>query len=168
MGKPFIPDNYAALLLLEAIRLEIAFLSPATGKLSSLKDKNIPREDIMVYYGGEYQTGNKSRFMQWMLYGAMAGAAISLLDRNTRQSLMQSGRNAARGIQTAVKHPNSMLNQVREATSTLRTTIQQVTDDVAFIAEQINEVKDITPQMAAVVRETADAFTGEGHPQVHH
>ncbi|PLS14729.1 hypothetical protein CVD28_26510 [Bacillus sp. M6-12] len=117
---------------------------------------------------GEYQPRNKSRFMQWMLYGAMAGAAISLLDRNTRQSMMQGSRNTARGIQMAVRHPNSILNQLREATSTLRSTIEQVSDDVVFIAEQINEVKDITPQMAAVVKETKDAFTGEGHPQVHH
>ena len=42
----------------------------------------------------EYKsTAKKSKFMSAVLLGALAGAAVSFFDRNTRKSVMASSRN---------------------------------------------------------------------------
>ncbi|PLT32978.1 hypothetical protein [Bacillus sp. V5-8f] len=108
-----------------------------------------------------YQNKTRSRFMQAMLYGAIAGAAISLFDRQTRYSVMNNSRRYLNDMRTMASHPNSTMNQVKEATSKLRTTMENIAEDVAFISARMDEIKEIPPQLAEMVRETKDAFVSE-------
>ncbi|RFU62929.1 YtxH domain-containing protein [Peribacillus glennii] len=108
-----------------------------------------------------YQLTRRNRFMQAIVYGAIAGAAISLLDRQTRDSVMNGSRRYMTDMKTMVSHPNSTMNQVKEATSKLRTTMENIAEDVAFISARMDEIKEIPPQLAHMVRETRDAFVSE-------
>lgn len=115
----------------------------------------------MDNYQGQYHMARRSRFLQAMLYGALAGAAISLFDRQTRISVMSSSRRYMNDMKSMATHPNSAMNQVKEATTKLRMTIENIAEDVAFISARMDEIKEIPPQLAHMVRETKDAFVSE-------
>ncbi|CAH0345197.1 YtxH domain-containing protein [Bacillus sp. CECT 9360] len=113
-----------------------------------------------------YSTATRSRFTQALIIGAIAGAAISLFDRGTRRSVMNSSKRYVTDVRTMVTHPNSALDQVTEATAKLRTTIENISEDIAFITARVEEMKDIPPQVAQMVKETKDAFVSDNG--VHH
>jgi hypothetical protein len=111
-------------------------------------------------------TPKRSRFMQAVLLGAVTGAAISLFDRRTRNSVMNSGKRYMDDMKSMATHPDSALNQVKEASSKLRTTIDNISQDLAFITTRIEEMKDIPPQVAQMIKETKDAFVSD--EGIHH
>ncbi|WP_409304362.1 YtxH domain-containing protein [Peribacillus sp. SCS-155] len=110
--------------------------------------------------------GRTSRFMRALMLGALAGAAISLLDRTTRRSVMDNSMRYMNDMRSIVAHPDSALNQLKDMSSRLRTTIEQISQDVAFISAKMEEMKEIPPQVAHMVKETKDAFVTDG--EVHH
>ncbi|WP_419883137.1 YtxH domain-containing protein [Peribacillus sp. B-H-3] len=112
----------------------------------------------MENYNREYRNTGKSWFMQGMFYGAMAGAAISLFDQSTRKSVLQGSRQCMRSMKEYLKNPNQTLQQVKEATGNMRATIEKIADDAAFISQRVEEMKNIPPQVAHVVKETKEAF----------
>ncbi|OIK11653.1 hypothetical protein [Bacillus sp. MUM 13] len=115
----------------------------------------------MGNYAGNYQSTGKSWFFQGMFYGAMAGAAISLLNQNTRQSVLQGSRQCMRSMKGYLKNPNQTLNQIKEATGNMRAAIEKIADDAAYISERVEEMKAIPPQVAHVVKETKEAFSSD-------
>lgn len=113
-----------------------------------------------------YGMTTRSRFTQALIMGAIAGAAISLFDRGTRRSVMNSSKRYMTDMRTMVQHPDSALAQVKDTTAKLRTTVENISEDIAFIAARVEEMKDIPPQLAQMVKETKDAFVSENG--VHH
>ncbi|MDQ0220391.1 YtxH domain-containing protein [Peribacillus cavernae] len=108
-----------------------------------------------------YRMANRSKFMQAIVLGAFTGAAISLFDRQTRNAVMSSSNRCMSGMKSLLMNPNNALNQVKQATGRLRSTIENISADVAFISSRVEEMKDIPPQVAQVVKETKDAFVSE-------
>ncbi|WP_180955558.1 YtxH domain-containing protein [Bacillus sp. V33-4] len=103
---------------------------------------------------------DSNRFWKGMLYGALAGGAISLFNRRTRNALMSDCRSAIGGVANMVTHPGAAASQIREVTSRLRSTVEEISNDVAFIGAKVEEMREITPQVAGIVRETKEAFSG--------
>ena len=110
-------------------------------------------------------TAKKSKFMSAVLIGALAGAAVSFLDKNTRKSVMATSKNYMSNMKEMVTNPNSLLSQVRETSSQFRSTVEKISDDVSFISQRVSEMKDIPNQVAQVVKETKDAFTADQQTQ---
>lgn len=105
--------------------------------------------------------GNTSRFWKGVIFGAIAGGAVALLDRETRNSVMESCKKTTSDVSYYLKHPNEAVEQVKEKTNKLRATFEQVSEDVTFIAEKVEELREATPAMANLVKDTKEAFTKE-------
>lgn len=103
------------------------------------------------------------KFWQGVLLGALAGGAMSLLDRETRKSVVEGCKKTTSDISYYMKHPNEVVEQVKEASSQLRNTIEQVSDDVSFIAEKVEELREVTPAVTGIVKDTKEAFTKDEH-----
>ncbi|WP_180954965.1 YtxH domain-containing protein [Bacillus sp. V3-13] len=103
---------------------------------------------------------DSNRFWKGMLYGALAGGVISLFNRQTRNAFMSDCRSAFGGVANMVKHPGAAAGQIKEVTSKLRSTVEEISNDVAFISQKVEEMREITPQVAGIVKETKEAFTG--------
>ena len=101
---------------------------------------------------------SKSKFWKGVLFGAIAGGAISLLDRDTRKSVIEGCQKTTGKITYYAKHPQEAANQLKESTRKIRNTIEEVGEEVAFIAERIDELKEMTPQVTDFVKETKDTF----------
>ncbi|AOH53249.1 hypothetical protein ABE28_002715 [Peribacillus muralis] len=109
----------------------------------------------------EYRSAKKSKFMQAVIIGAVAGAVVSLFDKTTRMSVLDNGKSCIGSMRGFVKNPNQVLSQVRETSTKVRSTVQRISDDVSFISQKVEEMKDIPAQVAQVVMETKEVFTAE-------
>ncbi|WP_108670492.1 hypothetical protein [Peribacillus acanthi] len=117
----------------------------------------------MNQYRGEYSYQHmgtrKNRLFQGIMLGALAGAAMSLMSRDTRTSVVTGTKQYSKDIQAFIKNPNDFFDRIKETSGTIRKTIQQISDDVAFISQKVEEMKDVPPQVASMVKETKEAFT---------
>jgi gas vesicle protein len=130
---------------------------------SYIKITFFEEDTVMNQYRGEYsyqQMGTrKNRLMQGILLGALAGAAMSLMSRDTRSSVVTSTKQCSKDLQAFIKNPNDFFDRMKETSGRIRKTIQQISDDVAFISQKVEEMKDVPPQVASMVKETKEAFT---------
>ena len=102
------------------------------------------------------QKGNKL----WLgiLGGAAAGFAISLLDKNTRKTVMTGSQNMLTNIKNMAKDPNTVVENVKDISGKIRTNIDQIGQDVSFISEKVDEMKEMPPQVAGVIKETKEVL----------
>lgn len=102
--------------------------------------------------------GNSNKFWSYVFMGAIAGGAISLLDRETRKSVVDGCKKGIGEIKYYATHPTEVVEQAIEKTNKIRATVEQVSEDVAFIAEKVEELKEATPPVIGMVKETKEAF----------
>lgn len=95
-----------------------------------------------------------NKFWKGMLWGALVGGAVSLFDKNTR-SVMKCHYLKASEI---IKNPGQTYNQVKVAAIKMKTVAEQVNEDLSYISEKVAELRETTPQVANILRETKDAF----------
>ncbi|MGG0718115.1 YtxH domain-containing protein [Robertmurraya massiliosenegalensis] len=103
--------------------------------------------------------GSTDKFWKGILLGAIAGGAISLLDRETRNSVVASCKSGAKNVTHFVTHPGEVAEKLKNTTTQLRTTVEQVSEDVSFIAEKVEEIREVTPTVVGIVQDTKEAFT---------
>ncbi|MCK1994022.1 hypothetical protein [Peribacillus muralis] len=113
----------------------------------------------------EYKSAKKSKFMQAVFIGALAGAAVSLFDKNTRMSVLENSKSCVSNMKAFVNNPNGILTQVRDTSAKVRSTVEKISDDVSFISQKVEEMKDIPAQVAQVVMETKEVFTHENEEE---
>jgi gas vesicle protein len=104
----------------------------------------------------------KSKLLQGMLLGAIAGGALSLFDKETRRAVLETSRKTAGSAAYYIKNPSKAAESIKQTASSIRTTIEHVTEDVTFITEKVEELKEVTPQVMDIVQETRSAFSKEG------
>lgn len=101
------------------------------------------------------------KFWTSVLWGALAGGAVSLLDRETRNAVVQSCKKTTSELSYYMKHPDEVVEGVRETTTKIRSTFEQVSGDISFIADKVEELREATPAVTGIVKETKAAFLKE-------
>ncbi|QGQ46437.1 YtxH domain-containing protein [Metabacillus sediminilitoris] len=106
------------------------------------------RQDIMVE-----ENQNKSKLVTGMIIGGAIGACITLLDKNTRETVATKAvdlKDTSKNVFTHVKeNPNEVkdqiMEQVKQATDTLKNTMQEakqlierINSDVVINAKEIS------------------------------
>lgn len=87
-----------------------------------------------------------------MLLGAIAGGAISLLDKHTRQTMKENVVTASKKVSYIVRNPG-------EITEKIRTAFEQVSEDITYITDKVEELRELTPQVKEIVKESKDSFS---------
>ncbi|MDF2856326.1 MAG: YtxH protein [Neobacillus sp.] len=101
----------------------------------------------------------KNQFWKGMLYGAIAGGAISLLDKPTREAMKENIQKAYKQVSYVVKHPGEISEQVKGTAEKIRNTVEQVSEDISYITGKVDEIRELTPQVKEIVKETKETFT---------
>jgi archaellum component FlaC len=107
--------------------------------------------------GGE-KMGSSKKFWMGMFLGALAGGAVSLLDKATRQAVKEDFSKVSSGVAYVVKNPDDFIEDIKEAANKVRSTVEQVTEDVAFITEKVEEIRDVPPQVTELVKGTKETL----------
>lgn len=123
--------------------------SPDIGKSMNMKQKT-------KRSGLDMRNQKSNKLWLGILGGAAAGIAISLLDKNTRSSVMTGSKNMMTNAKSIAKNPDDIVGSLKEMSSKLRTSIEQISEDVAFISSKVDEMKEVPPQVAGVIKETKE------------
>ncbi|MCT2343756.1 YtxH domain-containing protein [Niallia taxi] len=92
-----------------------------------------------------------------ILLGGLIGASLSMLDKQTRKNSMYKMRN----LKSSFTDFDSMSSSITDTSEKVKLTAEKVSSDVAFIMEKVEELKEVTPTIASIVKETKDAFTSD-------
>ncbi|MBM7704317.1 YtxH domain-containing protein [Metabacillus iocasae] len=101
----------------------------------------------------------KSRLVDGILIGALVGAAVSMLHRETREHTIERGKKLKDKTMFAFQNPDVVTATLKEKYEDVRTTIEQVSEDVAFLAGKVEQLKEVTPPVMEIVQDTKEAFT---------
>jgi gas vesicle protein len=101
---------------------------------------------------------SRTKFWKGVLLGAIAGGAISLFDRQTRKVVFENCQGASNTITYYVKHPQEAARCVKDSTGRLRSTIEEVSEEISFIAEKVDELREITPQVTDIILDSKEVL----------
>ncbi|MCM3186178.1 YtxH domain-containing protein [Priestia megaterium] len=102
--------------------------------------------------------GKRNKLVEGIVIGAIIGGAVSLFDKETRSSVIQGSKKLKDKTTTIIQHPELVTDTVKETYETIRTTIEQVSEDVSFVAGKVEKLKETTPQVMEIVNDTKEAF----------
>ncbi|WP_280158130.1 YtxH domain-containing protein [Priestia megaterium] len=102
--------------------------------------------------------GKRNKLVEGIVIGAIIGGAVSLFDKETRSSVIQGSKKLKDKTTTLIQHPELVTDTVKEKYETIRTTIEQVSEDVSFVAGKVEKLKETTPQVMEIVNNTKEAF----------
>ena len=105
-----------------------------------------------------------------MFLGAIAGGAVSLLKRETRTAVFDGVKKTSDNLTYALKNPGEITDSIRDAAKKIQNTVEQMNDDIVYIAGKVEELRGTTPQLVGILKETKGAFAkkedGEGSETV--
>jgi gas vesicle protein len=102
--------------------------------------------------------GKRNKLVEGIVIGAIIGGAVSLFGKETRSSVIQGSKKLKDKTTTLIQHPELVTDTVKEKYETIRTTIEQVSEDVSFVAGKVEKLKETTPQVMEIVNDTKEAF----------
>ncbi|MFD2445080.1 YtxH domain-containing protein [Bacillus sp. CGMCC 1.16607] len=102
--------------------------------------------------------GKTNKFWTGVILGAVAGGVVSLLDKDTREVVSEKCGKAAKNISYILTHPKEVATNVKEKTIELCTTAKEMGEELSYIFEKIEEVRELTPEVTELVKETKEAF----------
>jgi gas vesicle protein len=102
---------------------------------------------------------NSNKFWKGMLWGALAGGALSLLDKETRLAMKESCVKASENVTSIIKNRGEITKQVKETALKWKTTVEEMGEDISYIASKVEELKETTPQVTKMLKETKATFT---------
>ncbi|MGG2090382.1 YtxH domain-containing protein [Priestia aryabhattai] len=102
--------------------------------------------------------GKRNKLVEGIVIGAIIGGAVSLFDKETRSSVIQGSKKLKDKTKTLIQQPELVTDTVKEKYETIRTTIEQVSEDVSFVAGKVEKLKETTPQVMEIVNDTKEAF----------
>ncbi|MEH7307993.1 YtxH domain-containing protein [Neobacillus drentensis] len=101
----------------------------------------------------------KNQFWRGMILGAIAGGAISLLDKHTRERMKENVQNTTTKVSYVFRNPGEITDKVKETAEKLKTTVKQVSEDISYITDKVEELRELTPQVSDMLKETKETFS---------
>ncbi|MCZ2260235.1 YtxH domain-containing protein [Sporosarcina sp. G11-34] len=100
----------------------------------------------------------KNKFGIYILFGALAGAAVSMFDRGTREQVTKNVKGVVSEVNFYTKNPDVLKSKVREKKEKIQSVVEQLSEDATYVKEKVDELKLLTPEVKNLVVETKEAF----------
>lgn len=91
--------------------------------------------------------GERNKLVRGMLYGAAVGAAVSLLDRETREKTILQMKDCGKRIWNFSKNPSVFIENVSNKIEATRNKVEEVSEDIAFIVDKVNDIKQSSEKL---------------------
>jgi len=99
-----------------------------------------------------------SKFRKFIVFGALAGAVISMFDKSTRNQVVRKSNNLVTQMKFYSKNTDVLKLKLKEQQEKYQSVFEQLSGDATYIKEQVEELKTLTPQVKDLVMDTKDAF----------
>ncbi|ANF35678.1 hypothetical protein IM717_14530 [Bacillus velezensis] len=98
-----------------------------------------------------------------ILIGAAAGGALSLLHKPTREGCFRNMDACRRRAAFYRKHPEALKQQASAKLDQVKIIANTVSEDLSFLNGQITKLKQTTPQVIDLLKETKEHFSKNDH-----
>ncbi len=102
---------------------------------------------------------SETKFFKGIMYGAILGGALTLLDRKTRDGVMNKSRVIRNEISYYNQNRDELKTTIEEQVNKWKNVYEQFSSDAKYLSNKVNEVKEITPQVKTLLAETKDTFS---------
>lgn len=99
-----------------------------------------------------------SKFRNFIVFGAVAGAVVSMFDRSTRNQVVRKSNYLMSQMKFYSKNTDVLKLKLKEQQEKYQSVFEQLSGDITYIKEQVEELKTLTPQVKDLVMDTKDAF----------
>ncbi len=121
---------------------------------------------IIMMLEGEVMMTKKNQFWKGILLGAIAGGVLSLLDKDTREAMKENVKRTSGKVGYIVRHPDEISEKVKGTAAKLKSTFETVSEDISFITDKVEELRELTPQVTEILKETKDTFIDNNEDEI--
>ncbi|MDM5319153.1 YtxH domain-containing protein [Bacillus altitudinis] len=92
------------------------------------------------------------------LLGAACGALLTLFHRPTRIALKNKWNDCQQKLDEVYREPSRISACMKEKMEETKQLMRTVSNDLSFLNEQVNQLKETTPRVLEIIEETKDHF----------
>ncbi|MBO8177932.1 MAG: YtxH domain-containing protein [Bacillus sp. (in: Bacteria)] len=81
----------------------------------------------------------EKRFVKGVLWGALVGGVLTLLDEDTRKAVWSKTKDGYQGVQQFLKNPNEKIEKVMQVYNDYREQFEIIKNDVEQMVNQLKE-----------------------------
>lgn len=104
---------------------------------------------------------SQSKLCKGVVIGAIVGAAVSMFDRKTREHTVETMKNIKDSVIYYAKNRDEFQQLVYEKIEKMQKLYEDTTENVNFIMEKIDEMKEIPSTVQAIVEDTKAPFSSK-------
>lgn len=104
---------------------------------------------------------SESKLCKAILIGAAVGAAVSMFDRKTREHTIETTKKAKDTVVYYAKNRDELQKLINEKLEQAQKIYANASENINYIVEKIDEVKEIPSTMQSLVSETKEAFSNK-------
>jgi gas vesicle protein len=101
---------------------------------------------------------SQNKLLKGLFIGAIAGAALSLLDKKTRDNVISKSRSAFSKIKQCAENPMEIADKTKEKMNSVKRTIEQTIEDIEIVSEKVKELKETTPKVMEIMKEAKEKW----------
>lgn len=91
---------------------------------------------------GERKVEKQKRFLKGVFIGAVVGGAYTLFERETRDAMVEMGKETCEKVGKFVRHPIRSTENLRENIREVKETFQEIREDFKFVTDKVHELTD--------------------------
>lgn len=101
----------------------------------------------------------KSKLLPFIAIGAVTGAAISMLDKQTREHTVETAKKAKDTVAYYAENPDELMALVETKMEQAQSLYGTVNNGVQSIMQNQNDIKELPATIQSMVSETIQAFS---------
>lgn len=102
---------------------------------------------------------SENMLVKGVIYGAIIGGSLTMLDKNTRNAIGDKSRYVKNQIQYYSENRQELKTTIEDQVTKWKSFYEQISSDATYISQKVNEVKEMTPQVKALLTDTKEAFS---------
>lgn len=107
----------------------------------------------------EGESGMKSKLLPFIAIGAITGAAISMLDKQTREHTVQTTKKVKDTVSYYAENREELLALVESKVEQAQSLYSSVNNNIQSLMQNGNDLKAIPTTIQSMVSETIEAFS---------
>ena len=101
---------------------------------------------------------SQNKLMTGLLVGAAVGIIISLLDKNTRNDVLQKSKKATDNAKYYASNRDELVHAFQHQAERAQNLYSRISEDASYVGSKVNELKEMSPQVKEMALETKAAF----------
>lgn len=101
----------------------------------------------------------QSKLLASIVIGATVGAALSMLDRTTREKTVANTKKVTSAVSYYAANRGELQDLIEEKVLAAQVLCESVTENVNMVAEKVDEFKELPSTIQGMISDTKSAFS---------